>query len=72
MIAVGLFLVFGGRFLIYRMEVPAPDRPAPPPILRDWFGKAGLKLTINVSPGRYNGCNSSGWYLRNPDAVWIV
>jgi uncharacterized SAM-binding protein YcdF (DUF218 family) len=40
-------------------------------IFRDRYEKAGLGITINVSPSRYTGFDPSGWYRRKQDAVWV-
>ena len=41
-------------------------------IFRDRFEKAGLDITINVSPSRYTDFNPSGWAKRKSDAVLVA
>ena len=41
-------------------------------IFKDRFEKAGLDITINVSPSRYTDFTPSPWFRRKSDAVLVV
>jgi uncharacterized SAM-binding protein YcdF (DUF218 family) len=41
-------------------------------VFQDRFEKAGLKITINVSPSRYTDFNPNYWYTRKADAAVVA